>query len=175
MEGLPVAACAFIAPLWGIDLSPIERCAAWPLSWTAQAIGMGQAYAPGNKAQEGQCYVLSVGFQGNRLTNDSDMFEYMVNQANMLPDMQIGAPSMGWLFQALKETRRLSKMSSPDIPCIAFCGDHDVIVDVPAIQDRMGHWPNGRFELIQNAKHEILSEIPVVRGSVMAKICELFS
>lgn len=175
LEGLPVNACAFTGPLWDIHLSPIERIAAWPLTWTAQAVGKGQIFAPGNKRQEDQCYVLSVGFDENRLTNDPEMFQYMVDQAEMLSDQQTGAPSMGWVFEALKECRVLSKMPSPDVPCISFCGDRDVVIDIKAVEDRMDRWPNGTLELIPNAKHDILLEIPEVREGVLTKIGDFFS
>ncbi|MGB3797522.1 MAG: alpha/beta hydrolase, partial [Alteraurantiacibacter sp.] len=170
IEGLPVNAWTFTAPLWGIPLSPIERYAAWPLTWLAQAAGRGQAYAPGNKAQEGQCYVLSVEFEGNRLTNDPAKFQYMVDQAKALPTMQIAAPSMGWVFQALNECRRLSAIDAPDIPGFVFCGDQDVVVDLAAIEDRMGRWRKGQFERIANARHDLLSEVPEVRDRIMEKV-----
>lgn len=175
MQGLPVSACAFTAPLWGIPLSPIQRMMAWPMTWAAQAIGKGHIFAPGNKPQETQCYVLNVEFQDNRLTNDPDMFQYMINQAKTLPDHQIGAPSMGWVFEALKECRNLSKMPSPDVPCIVFYGDQDVVVDILAIKDRMARWPGGTLELLPNAKHDPLSETPKTRDNVLNKACKLFS
>jgi lysophospholipase len=38
----------------------------------------------------------------------------------------------------------------------------------------MAHWPNGKFELVQNAKHDVFSETPRIRERIMAAICELF-
>ena len=172
IEGLPVAACAFTAPMWDIKMSPIERVAAWPLSWAAQAIGKGHIYVPGFNRKP---YVLSKSFQDNNMTHDPDMYQYWVNQAQTKSDLPTGGPSMGWFFEALKECRSLSTVCSPDIPCIAFCGDKDETVDVRAIQERMAHWPGGSFELIQEAKHELLLEVPDIRENVMAKICELFT
>lgn len=172
IDGLPVAACAFCAPLWDIKLSPIQRLAAWPVSWAAQKVGKGHIYAPGHS---GDNYILRVSFQDNRRTNDLGMYQYMVNQAQSVPDLHTGGPSMGWLYQTLNETRSLSKMSSPDLPCIAFCPDQDELVGVRAVQNRMARWPSGRFELIQNAKHNLLLEIPEIRESVMTKICEVFA
>ena len=171
MEGLPVAACAFTAPMWDIHISPVERLAALPLTWAAQALGKGHIYAPG---YSGQTYVLRAGFEGNTLTNDPEMYQHWVNLAKNLPDRQTGGPSMGWLYQSLREMRSLSKMTSPDIPCISFCGTQDHIVGIAAIQDRMKRWPGGVYKVIDNAKHELLLEMPTVRQSVMAEICDLF-
>ena len=82
---------------------------------------------------------------------------------------------MIWLFQTLKETKCLSKLPSPDIPCITFCGTHDEVVDIPTIKDRMMHWSAGKLELIESAKHDVFSEIPAIREKVITDICELFA
>jgi lysophospholipase len=171
-EGFPVAACAFTAPLWDINLPRLQRLGAWPLSWAFQAFGKGDTYAPGTR---GESYVLTTDFKDNRLTYDPDMYEYYANISESLPEQVIGGPSMGWLFQALRETRSLSKMQSPDTPCITFCGAEDEIVAISAIQDRMTRWPGGKLELIPGARHDVLYETPKVREHVLSQICELFS
>jgi lysophospholipase len=66
-------------------------------------------------------------------------------------------------------------MRSPDVPCITFCGELDELVDNGAIKDRMEKWPNGEFVMIQNAKHDVLTEIPEIGGDVMDQIVEFFS
>jgi lysophospholipase len=172
INGLPVAACAFTSPMWDIKMSSFERGAAWPLSWAAQALGKGDIYVPGVKRQT---YVLSSSFEGNKMTHDPDMYQYWVNQAQTLPDLPTAGPSMGWLFEALKECRSLSKISSPDVPCIVFCADKDEDINIGAIQGRMKGWPRGRCELFQNSKHELFLETPDIRKSVMAKIGDVFA
>lgn len=174
-NGLDVNACAFTAPMWNIKISPLQRLFAWPVSWAAKAIGRGHSYVPGNKTSERKSYVLSVAFEDNRLTNDRLMYNYMVNIATNLPDCQTAAPSLGWLYETLKECRSLSKVSSPDIPCITFCGDNDDLVDMDAAMDRMSSWGKGTFELVNGSKHDLLSEVPAVRSAVVSAMCELFS
>lgn len=171
-EGFPVSACAFTGPMWNIKLPAVKRAAAWPLSWAAQAVGKGHAYAPGT---DGKSYVLSTPFKDNRLTNDPEMYQYFIKQATTLTDHQIGGPSLGWLFQTLKETRSVSNLQSPAIPCLTFCGDQDEVVDLPAIEKRMAHWPGGRLELVENAKHDVFSEIPHIRERVMTEISNFFA
>ncbi len=171
-NGLPVSACAFTGPMWQISLPAIKRAAAWPLSWAVQAIGKGHLYAPGTS---GKSYVLSTAFEDNRLTNDPEMYQYYIRQATTLPDHQIGGPSLGWLYQTLKETHALSKLPSPALPCIAFCGDQDEIIDQRTVQDRMAHWPGGKLERVGNARHDLFSEGLPVRNKVMADICGLFA
>jgi lysophospholipase len=39
----------------------------------------------------------------------------------------------------------------------------------------MEEWPNGEFVMIQNAKHDVLTETPEIGGDVMDQIVEFFS
>lgn len=172
IEGLPVAACAFTSPMWDIKMSLIERCAAWPLSWAAQIIGLGHSYVPGVKHQT---YVLSATFDENKMTHDPDMFQYWVKQAQTLVELPTAGPSMGWLYEALKECRSLSKLASPNIPCVSFCADTDEDINIIAIQNRMAQWTNGSCQLFEDAKHELFLEVPDVREKVLSEICDLFT
>ena len=171
IDGLPVNASAFTAPLWDINLPKLQKFAAWPLSWAAQAIGKGKTYAPGTR---GESYVLTTNFMENRLTHDPDMYQYYQNVSKTLVNQQIGGPSMGWLFQTLKETKRLSKITSPETPCITFCGAEDSIVAIPAVEERMKRWKNGSFELVPNARHDLLYEVEDIRTPVFKSILSLF-
>ena len=172
IEMNPFEACAFTAPLWDINLSAFQRRAAWPVSWMAQTFGKGHAYAPGTR---GEAYVLTTPFEENRLTHDPDTYQYYMNISKSLPDQVVGGPSMGWLFQTLKETRRLSKLPSPDLPCITFCGAQDEIVAIPAIRDRMERWTGGKLEMVSGGRHDVLYEIPEIRQHVMRATNELFA
>ena len=168
-DGLLVSSCTFTGPMWRLNLPLLKRAAGWPASWAAQAIGKGEVLAPGTDSSS---YVLSTPFEENRLTNDPDMYDYFIHQAQTLTDHQIGGPSMGWLFQTLKETRALTNIQTPSIPCLAFCGDQDQVVDVSAARDLVARWPNGRFKLIKNGKHDLFSEAFDVRSKVISRIFE---
>lgn len=172
IDGMPVAAVAFTGPMWGINLPVLKRLLGRYLSWTASAIGAAHIYAPGTN---GKSYVLSTPFEANRLTNDPEMYQYYIRQINALPGQQIGGPSMGWLFQTLQEIRHLSRIPSPSIPCIAFCGDQEQVVSISAIRHRMAQWPSGKLVILANVKHDIFSEIPSTRDNVVARICALFA
>lgn len=171
IDGLPVNASAFSAPLWDINLPSLQKIAAWPFSWAAQAIGKGATYSPGTR---GESYVLTTEFSANRLTHDPDMYRYYQSVSENLVDQQIGGPSLGWLFQTLKETSRLSKLPSPHTPCITFCGAEDTIVAIPAVEQRMRHWKNGSFELVPNARHDVLYESAPTREHVFRSILAHF-
>ncbi|MEO1563204.1 MAG: alpha/beta hydrolase [Pseudomonadota bacterium] len=171
LEGLPVVSAAFISPMWGIKMSPVQRMAAWPLSWSAKAIGQGHRYVPG---ESGEIYVLETPFEDNNLTHNAAMYEYWVRQAKIAPELQIGGPTMTWLFEALLECRKLSSVPSPKTPCITFCGELDRLVDNDSIKARMAGWRNGEFSMIRNAKHDVLTEIPEIGGDVMSRVFDFF-
>ena len=171
-DGLPVAAAAFISPMWGIKMSTLQRIAAWPLSWTAKRLGQGHRYVPGEGSG---IYVLETDFAENNLTHNETMYAYWVHQSKEAPELQIGGPTMSWLFEALSECRRLSNVPSPDIPCITFCGELDQLVDNDAIKSRMANWPHGAFSMIRNAKHDVLTEVPEIGGDVMSQVFDFFS
>lgn len=171
INGLDVQAAAFSAPMFDIHMAWYERIAAWPITWIMRAIGKGQVYAPGFTDDS---YVFRNEFEGNTLTNSSENYERWLMQGKTVPELHTGGPSFGWLYAALQETRSLSKLPSPDIPCISFCGDEEETVDVSAIRDRMTRWQKGAFEPVSNAKHELFLETPDVRQAVMAKILDLF-
>lgn len=171
LNGLPVSACAFTAPLWDINLPPMQKIAVWPLCWMMQLFGRSTSYAPGTK---GESYVLHNPFEDNRLTTDPRMYRFYQNVSENLPDQQIGGPSMGWLYQTLKETRFLSALPSPEVPSVAFCGENDTIVAVSAVKERMARWPSGQFELVPGARHDVLYATPTIREMIFHKILAHF-
>tara|TARA_R110002110_G_scaffold226191_2_gene440368 strand:+ start:162 stop:1112 length:951 start_codon:yes stop_codon:yes gene_type:complete len=170
-DGLQVTAVSFISPMWGIKMSTIERIAAWPLSWASQKVGLGHKYVPGESSD---IYVLNTPFEDNNLTHNADMYEYWIDQAKRAPELQIGGPTMSWLYAGLSECRSLSKIGSPDVPCITFCGELDQLVDNASIKSRMERWPTGKFKMVRNAKHDVLTETPEVGGDVMGEIVSFF-
>ncbi|MGH1446370.1 MAG: alpha/beta hydrolase [Cognatishimia sp.] len=171
LDDLPVDAAAFISPMWGIKMSTLQRAAAWPISWASQKIGLSHKYVPG---ESGDIYVLNTPFEDNNLTHNADMYDYWVDQAKKAPELQIGGPTLSWLYEALSECRSLSSVPSPDIPCITFCGELDQLVDNSSIKRRMEHWPDSQFAMIRNAKHDVLTETEEVGGDVMGQIFAFF-
>ncbi|WP_172296594.1 alpha/beta fold hydrolase [Pseudoruegeria sp. HB172150] len=170
-EGLPVAAAAFSAPMWGIKISWYLRPVAWSLGWSSRNVGQGHRYAPGTGAAS---YLESAPFRDNMLTTDPGMWGYMQAQISGHPDLALGGPSLHWLHEALKETRALAQMPSPDVPCVTFLGSNERIVDVPAVHRRMQRWPNGRLEVLAGSEHEVLMETAATRAHVLEILRDTF-
>lgn len=172
MEGLPVQACAFTGPMWGIHMSPLMRPIGWAMAMAGTAMGFGGMLTPNTSAES---YVLTQGFDGNTLTTDPGMYKMMQDQLAAQPDLALGGPSLHWLREALLETRHLASRASPDLPCVTFLGTQEAIVDSAAVRARMQIWPRGALEVVDTAQHELLMETPDIRNHVFDRLGALFS
>ena len=171
-NGLPVRSCAFTGPMWGIQMTPLQRPLGWTLSHIAPLLGMGTRLAPSTRPES---YVLVQPFEGNFLTSDADMYRMMQEHLRAHPEIALGGPSLVWLREALTETRALSEMDSPDMSCLTILGGDEKIVNQKAVYQRMKIWPRGRLELIPGARHEVLMETPEIRTRTIDMLDELFS
>lgn len=167
MEGLPVNSAIFSAPMWGIRLAAPTRPAAWALSWSGSVLGLGHLMAPGTKEDP---YPLDAEFEDNKLTTDRDMYEYMQRQLRSQPDLSLGGPSLHWLNQALAETLCLARRPAPDLPCLTFLGEAEVIVDPARVLTRMQSWSRGELVMLPEARHEVLMETPETRQAIFDRL-----
>ncbi|SLN27452.1 alpha/beta fold hydrolase [Roseisalinus antarcticus] len=172
LEGLPVPAVAFSAPMWGIQMSAALRPIAWGLSSLSRPLRFSRAFAPGQVAEP---YILRSDFAVNSLTSDKSMFDYMQHQLQAHPDLALGGPSLHWLNEALREMRGLVDAPSPDLPCVTFLGTDEAIVDPARIEERMARWDGGDLVPILNGRHEVLMETAHHRRAIFDRIAEHFS
>lgn len=160
-DGLPVRAVTFSAPMWGIRMHPALRPVAWTLAILGPVAGLGDRLVPSTSPMT---YVLEAPFEGNLLTRDRGMFEFMQRQLTAHPDLAIGGPTLTWLREALRECRDLRRMASPALPCLTVLGIEERIVNIPAIEERMARWPGSRFDRVAGAEHELMMETPAIRS-----------
>lgn len=170
-EGLPVRAVTFSAPMWGIKMPPLLKPVGWVLSYVAPIVGQGHKLVPTTSPMT---YVLEAPFEGNVLTRDRSMFEFMQRQLTKHPDLAIGGPTLQWLGEALRETRALYKMPSPTLPCLTVLGAEERIVHSDAIHERMSRWPGSEFDLVGSAEHELMMEGPETRTKFYDRAAQLF-
>jgi lysophospholipase len=170
-QGLAVRAVAFSSPMWGIAMATHMRPVAWTLSTAARPIGLGHVMAPG---QPPESYLLRVPCDGNTLTTDPEMWDYMRRQIAADPRLGLGGPSLRWLNEALRENRRMARAPSPAVPALAFLGTDEQIVVLAAIRARMARWPGSRLVELDGARHEVLMETPARRRLIFDTIAEHF-
>ena len=167
----PFHAAAFSAPMWGILIAAWMRPMAVALSTMSRWFHFDDRYAPGTRSRP---YVLDAPFQGNSLTTDAEMWDYMRQQVIAQPDLGLGGPSLGWLQAALSECHDLSLMPSPDLPVVTALGTNERIVDVGPVHARMSIWPKGKLTLYPGSEHEVLMERPATRARFVDEACALF-
>jgi lysophospholipase len=170
-NGLDVVSCAFTGPMWGIRLSAPLRPAAWAIGAMTTKTGFGHKLSPGTTYES---YLLAEPFDDNMLTKDRHMWDYMRDQVAEQPGLQLGGPSLQWLFEALLETRTLDHKASPSQPCLCYLGTNERIVDVDRIQTRMQRWSNGKLEMIEHGEHEVLMDNAQIRDQIAQQMVDHF-
>ncbi|MGL4238774.1 alpha/beta fold hydrolase [Tabrizicola sp.] len=171
LRGLPVKAAAFSAPMWGISMAAWLRPVASVVTALARPLGFAHRYAPSTSCET---YLLQVPFEGNVLTTDREMWDYMRAQVREVPDLQLGGPSIAWLGAALRECAAMARMPAPKVPTICALGTAEKVVDVASVHLRMASWANGQLDLHPGAEHEIMMEGPATRKRFFDRAAALF-
>jgi len=171
MDNLDVNAAMFSAPMWGMEMPKATRLFAWGISSVCLSLGLADRMTPG---QHEIGYTLREEFAANTLTNDPATWALLGDHLRAHPDLTLGGPSLRWLNKSLKETRALSQMPSPDVPCLTYLGSDEAIVDPARIKDRMAIWPQGTLRVIAGGKHEMLMDTPDLRGAIFDETVAFF-
>lgn len=172
IEGVPVQACAFSAPMWGIQMPALLRPVAYGAAYIGPLLGLGGHLMPSTKPEN---YVEAQAFEGNTLTNDPGMYEMMQAQLAAHPDLGLGGPSLRWMRESLSEMAHLARQPAPALPCVTFLGTCESIVSPDAIHSRMAGWTEGTLEVIDGAQHEVMMEGPETRARIFDRITALFT
>lgn len=171
VEGLPVAATVFSAPMWGIVMAPYLRPLAATLPWAMRRLGRGETYVPGGAPAN---YVTETAFAENLLTTDEDHYAYFARHAQAAPDFGIGGPSINWLGEALTEVRALLAAPKPSVPSLVMLGTEEAIVSSTGIRRMVAGWPAARLSVIDGGKHELMMEAPGIRAAFMDQMFAQF-
>ena len=171
MRDLPFKAAVFSAPMWGIAMAPWLRPVAAVVTTLAGPMRLGTQYAPTTSAE---CYLLATPFEANALTTDREMWTYMRNQLEAVPELTLGGPTITWLGLALRECAAFMAAPAPKVPVICALGTLESIVDVPQVHLRMASWSNGQLDLYPSAAHELMMEGPSVRSRFFDRAASLF-
>ncbi len=165
LNGSDFASASFSAPMWRILMSPPSRVIASNYARFSFRFGFEDRIAPG---QSPVTYLRRADFKGNSLTSDEDTWDFMHRQVLERPELSLGGPTLRWLLGAMEECEELDALPSPDVPCLAFLGTHEEIVDPERITSRMARWPHGELVTFDGARHEI----PMERGEFRNRFVE---
>ena len=169
LDGTPVEAAAFSAPMWGILIKPRMRTVAKILPGVARMLGLGDRQAP---TTNGADFLLNADFEDNELTRDPQMWAYLKGQLLEDRRFRLAGPSLTWLGEALTETRALVEAEKPKIPTLIGLGTNERIVDPDAILQVAKTWPSAKLVTFEGAEHELLMERPEVRDMFLDQAIE---
>ncbi|MEM6823995.1 MAG: alpha/beta hydrolase [Pseudomonadota bacterium] len=167
----PFAAAGFSAPMWGVRIAPKLEALAHVLPILATRLGLGNKRTPTTGRPS---YMLEAPFEGNLLTTDPEMWDYIVAQARADAGFRLGGPSLTWLAEALAETRSLLRAPRPDLPAHASVGTLEKIVIAETVETMMSTWTPSSFSWVDGAEHELLMERPAVRDAFLEQVFEIY-
>ena len=170
-RGLPVAAACFTAPMWGVLLNPVVKLFARGFAALTDVVGGSTRIAPGQRPEP---YITYTSMAENGLTSDPEMYDFVLAQTTQHPELAVGAPTTRWVGLALAETKRLSRLPSPNYACLTFLGTDEDIVDPAEIHDRMARWDGAELVMLQDARHEVMVETPEHRRKLFDRMAAHF-
>ena len=168
-----IKAASFSAPMLGIrDLRHWQPLAKMITSlfqnWTTLYVPGGHDWKASSRKSDGTDIF------------SSDPIRDQLHNAWSLSDkaLQIGSPTMTWLYQAICSMEYLQQpevLKSISIPCYIASAQEEEIVDNQSIAHAVKHLPNVEHETLPNAKHEILMETNDIRDHFLTKTISIFS
>lgn len=171
-NGLPVAACAFSAPMWDLTLSPAARFVAQTLGPVANALGLAKSKIPGTQTTP---YVLTADRADNVLTTDPERFDWFRAHVATHPDLGLGGPTFGWLHQSMREFLRIAQSPAPKLPTRIHLGTAERIVCPATIRRYAAAWSTASLVEHDGAEHEVMMERPAIRHAVIDDLIGFFT
>ncbi len=157
------SAAAFAAPMmWMNQLKPMPM----PLAWLVSAFlcMFPTSYVPGG------CNWSPTFRQSQHRTgmysHDDKRSRLQDSWFTKTPSLQIGSPTVRWLFEAVKSCMRLNKPSYLQeirVPTLMVAAGDDPIVSNSHIEKASKHMTDSQFVEIPGALHEILMESDTYR------------
>lgn len=170
--GLKVSHAIFSAPMWDIAVNNIgDRVVKLYANSIGQFMQRGRL-VPSKQLRNAS---FTTEYEGNNLTNNTEEYEIRAEQLAAHPNLEVGGPSIGWVSEALADTRKLRKKPLPEIPTLCILGTGESIVSQRAIRDMMARWETGELIEFDGAQHELLIETPDVTARIWDKIDQLLA
>lgn len=112
----------------------------------------------------------------NLLTHDKDRYEDELWWRDYRPEIVMGPGSWRWVersYASMRELDRPGVLEAVTQPALLIGTTNDKLVDMRAIDRAASRLPHGELlSLGKEAHHEVLREVDLVRGRVMAAITE---
>lgn len=157
-----VAKAVLSAPMIDIASSHVNGRLIRTFARLAVGVGLGRMYVVGS----GDYRASDQHFEGNRLTSDPQRFRDEQKAIAVHPDLALGGVTYQWLKASLESIDILNSTGYPEsirTPVLMVAAGADRVVSIKAQQRISERLPNGRFQVISRARHELLKETDQVR------------
>ncbi len=154
------------APMLGIAMTPVTRLVSRATLRIARLLGKMDGWPPFGPVDEP--YVFT-GFEGNLLTGDRAVFDWMVAALRRDPALQLAMPTLGWMDAAFAEMAWLARQGPLDCPGLFLLGSREQVVDPLAMRAGAARLGAELVE-IESARHEVLIEAEPMRGKAWTAI-----
>lgn len=135
-------------------------------------LGLADSYIPGARP-----YLPTArAFPGNPLTGDALRFQRFPELVRKHPELAVGGPTFGWVraaFDSIEVLQKPGYVERIDSPIRVLVGDADLIVELEAARRLSRRLPKGRFEILEDARHEIMLEHEAVLDRFWEAVDEL--
>lgn len=142
----------------------IERIG-YPAARALSLAGFGRVFVPGGNKD------IFVPFETNRQTSDRTRFERFNKVLEQVPELGVGAPTLGWLGaagRAMTVLRRREAGPNMHLPCLVIAAGKDRIVSTPMIEDFVARTKAAAYLEIAGAEHELMMERDAYRDQFWA-------
>lgn len=138
-----------------------------PVLGALSLAGLGGAIVPGGSAQP----VALKPFAGNPVTSDPVRYARAAAYAEADSRLGLGAPTVGWVRQALAVTRRFAHplyTRGLRQPMLMIGAARDPLVDTPRIEEFAHRLKAGGAVVVPGALHELMQERDEIRSQFWA-------
>ena len=167
LEGADFRSAVFSAPMWRLHMKAATRELTARMTRLAYLAGLGARLTPGARPEP---TAIALGFEGNALTSDPEVFAWCLGQITAHPELALGGPSMQWTSAALQEMARLAIAPLPALPMLVLLGSVETVVSGATIRRQVARMPAAELADFPGARHEIFMERPEIVAEVWRRI-----
>jgi len=154
------------APMLGLDAVPLQGVMR-PLATVLAHVGFARAFVPGGGSRP----LSRMRFEGNPLTSDRARFERTLTLARTFPELDLGAPTLGWLagaFATMAELTHPDTISRIRQPLLIIAAGGERLVSNTAIERFSARLIAGAHVVVPASRHELLMERDIFRAQFWA-------
>lgn len=159
-----------LAPMMGFAPGPIPHWFVRLITQVAILFGLERRYMLTQKAMHD---ITERELAGIRLTHDDQRRKETFNALKANPALHLGGVSFGWMkavFKSCDTLFQIAEENTQTFPALMLVAGEELLVDNDRTLNFARTLPISHWEIIENARHEMLKEKDEIRRLVLGKI-----